>query len=317
MQKKILLTACLCFLAGLLGGFFLSRTGTPRAPEGAAFNTPNDQPPADDAAGINLRADFNPQSALIIGANEMVRYHQRTFIEMIQAIGPRTPVIALVNDRDEYNTARELLNRAGVNATNVFYMGIELNSMWVRDYGPIFVSRINQIPYIIDFDYSNVDEDKERWRDNDFPIMFGNIAGLEVRHTPLRLEGGNLLSNGDGLCLTTTALIGRNISRGYSKEQIGVQLRNAFGFDSWVYLQTLEGEATGHVDMFVTFLRRNLALVAKMDPATDPENAALLDEAAALISQQMTSLGRIRVHRIPMPSPKEGNFYFRVDRGLP
>ena len=43
-------------------------------------------------------------------------------------------------------------------------------------------------------------------------------------------------------------------------------------------------EPNGHLDMFVTMLDKNLAVVAEMDPSIDSENSNLLNEAADIIS---------------------------------
>jgi agmatine/peptidylarginine deiminase len=71
-----------------------------------------------------------------------------------------------------------------------------------------------------------------------------------------------------------------------------------------VFLEELQHEVTGHVDMFATFLSPNLVVVAQCSPESDPVNAAILDRNA----QRLASLGapwapmkvaRIPVHRLP------------------
>ena len=58
--------------------------------------------------------------------------------------------------------------------------------------------------------------------------------------------------------------------------------------------------------MFMTMLRKNLAIVGEIDPKIDSENSAILNETAKIISSYTTSGGPITVKRIPMP-PLSGN----------
>lgn len=51
----------------------------------------------------------------------------------------------------------------------------------------------------------------------------------------------------------------------------------------------------------MVFLRRNLAVVGRYNPAYDPVNAAILDEMAEKLSNLPTSMGPMIVERIPMP----------------
>jgi hypothetical protein len=49
-----------------------------------------------------------------------------------------------------------------------------------------------------------------------------------------------------------------------------------------------------------------VAVVAQADPKVDPVNAAILDDAARLLAREKTSLGPMRVHRIPLPDCQDG-----------
>ena len=68
----------------------------------------------------------------------------------------------------------------------------------------------------------------------------------------------------------------------------------------------LEGESTGHVDMFCAFLKMDLAVVGRYDPAEDPENAARLDQIAEDLAGLNTRTGPLRIERLPMPDHRDG-----------
>jgi agmatine/peptidylarginine deiminase len=125
---------------------------------------------------------------------------------------------------------------------------------------------------------------------------------------PLTLEGGNLLSNGDGLCLTSTTVFPKNAGRNVDQSQLGAVLADYLGATQWAYLDPLSGESTGHIDLFCSFLAKDLVVVGQYDPKADDVNAKLLDHAAQVLSTIRTSAGPMRVARIPMPPPVDGRY---------
>lgn len=249
----------------------------------------------------SIRAEFNPQSALLIGANELVRYHQPVFKDIVKAIQGRIPIIGFVNDDDEAEIGRELLDKAGLPVNSVYFIKHSLDSMWIRDYGPMFARWSDGNVKIVHATYDNPDENGPRTRDNNLAAYIGNVIKIEVEYMPLTLEGGNILGNGDGLMVTSTQMIDRPENRRYTLQQIGNLLQTYLGCRTWVYVRPLEGEPTGHVDFCLTFIRRNLVVVGKYDKAYDPVNAAILDEIANTLKGQQTSMGPMMVERIPMP----------------
>jgi agmatine/peptidylarginine deiminase len=67
-------------------------------------------------------------------------------------------------------------------------------------------------------------------------------------------------------------------------------------------LEPLQGEATGHVDMFATFISPNDVLLAQVDPRADPVNAQVLDRNASRLKQVRIDGQPLRVHRLPIPT---------------
>lgn len=125
---------------------------------------------------------------------------------------------------------------------------------------------------------------------------------------PLSLDGGNLLGNGDDVCLTTNSVISANAHRGYDVEAIGRILCRSLGTKRWIYIRGLEREQTGHVDMICTFISNNTVVVGQLAPEIDAENARRLDDSAERLSGVTTAYGPLRVERIPMGSNADGIF---------
>lgn len=307
----LLFLAGLSFLAGVLYEKDQAERNPPPPPPAESAPAPVPSPVSEAADKpedlINLRAEFRPQSALVIGANELIPLYPSIFKDLITALHGRVQVIGIISNDEQLRAGKELLREVGLPPHAVRFLRFPINTMWIRDFGPFFVRYQDGTIKVVDTDYSAVD-DKERWLDDDLPIMIGNTLGLEVTSLPLRMEGGNLMFNGDGICVTSTTLPNRNRQRKYSLEQIYGILNKHFGFTTWIYLRELNDEPTGHVDMYMKFLQPNLVVVGEMDPAEDPVNSALLDDAAKTLAENDTSLGPLVVERIPMLPPLNGNW---------
>jgi hypothetical protein len=123
----------------------------------------------------------------------------------------------------------------------------------------------------------------------------------------IALDGGNLLTNGQGLCLATTQLLETNRAFGYEDNCVTDTIKRLFGAEEIVYLERLEGEKTGHVDLFAAFTAPDTVVVGDY-AGIDPANAAILDRNAERLSKVVTSSGPLKVVRLPMPP--RGKDYF-------
>ena len=105
-------------------------------------------------------------------------------------------------------------------------------------------------PVLMAWDYY-----ERRPRDNGEPRAFASAAGLPLEQSPLRMEGGNLLSNGRGLCVTSDAAVDFNFGR--QRWARAAQLLRAalkrYGCHETVILESLEDEATGWVPFAILY----------------------------------------------------------------
>lgn len=251
-------------------------------------------------------ADFAPLSALMLPAGQLATHHQEVFVEMVRALNGELPVIALVANEVEEKRCEELLSQNKIENKSLHFLHYALDSMWLRDFGPIFIRREDGEYEIVDVSYSG-GASNERWRDDECPILISRALQLPLRSAPLRLQGGNLLSNNCGLLLTSNSVNSENRSRGFSPADLREGLHTHFGADQWLALEPLRGELTQHADTFVSFLSPGLVLVAEADRASDPNNASLLDAAAESLASLETRGGLMEVHRLPLPAPGAHN----------
>ena len=259
------------------------------------------------AAPLADAGEFAPQAALLISARELASCLPETFRDIVRAVHGKTPILCMATNSADRQAVERILRQAALPAGAVRFVWVPLDTMWVRDYGPFFVRRTDGSVWVLDMDYSPAEDGAEvRWRDNNAPRLLGEALGLPVQAVPLKLSGGNLLTNGDALVVTTAAILRENADRGYNAARIRSLLERHLGFTTWICLPELEGERTGHVDMYVTFPAENVAVVSQLDKAADPVNAEILDRAAEQLAGLPTRRGPMRVCRIPMEPGSNG-----------
>lgn len=249
-----------------------------------------------------MPAEFEKQSAILLGCNELLPYHPRVLVELCAALIDKIALIGIVESEEQRKLLITLLCDWGLPAHLLHFISLPVKGMWVRDYGPGFVRRRDGSITILDAEYLEAD----RPEDDKAPSELASLLRLPVSQVPLVCEGGNILSNGHGVCLTTTTLAARNASRGYSMGAINEILSKYYGFRQICVLKPLLSEHTGHIDMFATFVAPNVVVVGEYDPKVDPVNADILNENARMLSNSRTSFGPLRVVRIPMPSNHGG-----------
>jgi agmatine/peptidylarginine deiminase len=242
--------------------------------------------------------DFEKQSAILLGCNELLPYHPQALVDVVGALVDRIPLIGMVVDEEQRRQLVTLLCDWGLPAHLMHFVSMPVKGMWVRDYGPGFVRTPDAGITILDADYLELD----RHVDDKAPTELANLLRVPVVQVPITLEGGNILSNGQGLCITTSTLVSRNLKRGYDEAAVRNLLRKFYGFDQVAVLHPLMAEATGHVDMFATFVAPNVVVIGEYDPAIDPVNADVVNYNARILAGVQTRWGPLQVVRIPMPS---------------
>ncbi len=250
-----------------------------------------------------LPGEFEPQGALLLSGPELIRTRPELLARIAAAVRDELTVFVMVNEPEEADQGRDILRRIGIPDGKVPFLPIPSNTLWTRDYGP-FVTYRNGLVTIVDPWYGYED----RPLDEEVPTRFARLRGLRVVPCPVIMEGGNLLSNGAGVCVTTTRLIAQNVAAGLAEANVRTRLRQHLGVSRLVVLEPLDGEQTGHVDMFAAFTAPDTIVVGSYATEIDPINAAILNRNAARLAAVRTAHGPLRVVRIPMPSRRGGRW---------
>ncbi|MEC5125287.1 agmatine deiminase family protein [Verrucomicrobiales bacterium BCK34] len=305
-QVGFALSVILAFLAGV---YWSSREGGEKEHESAA-------PPITFTAPVNRYgvarsepedffpvSEFRQQAAIILGCHGEINSNPQLYVEIAKAIGGRTPLFGFVSTVEQAQNGVDLLRRSGLSDEAIRFVVVPSNSIWIRDYSPFMVRRQDNSISLVDSRYVPANgQENVRVSDDEVASHFASMLGLPIRSMPILLDGGNLLSNGDGIVVSTALPILTNRRYGYSADQVSDIICDMLGARLWGYVPALEGEPTGHIDMFATFLAKNSLVLGEIDKNVDPINSARLDIAERTFKTMNSSLGPLQVTRIPMPS---------------
>jgi agmatine/peptidylarginine deiminase len=176
-----------------------------------------------------------------------------------------------------------------------YYGSYPTDSYWTVDYGPYWVLDGAGNLGIADPRYYET-----RTNDDAIPTKLADMLGVNVWRPDLNFEGGNLTSDGAGTCFASRAHQFHNLP--LLPYQVDEILWDYYGCEKTIWLEPLDGESTGHHDMFSKMLTPTTWIMGEYTAAQDPVNATILNDNAALLASETTAGGQpINVVRIPMP----------------
>lgn len=205
---------------------------------------------------------------------------------------------------------RTWLGEDGVPTDGITPIEAALDSEWVRDYGPLQVKVEGEGVLWLDAEYF-----ASRPLDDAVPELLGEAFGVPVEGLELAIEGGAIISNGEGLCASTLESFeraGLDVEDTEYLEDLLAQL----GCHAWALVPALRRDPTAHVDMLAQFLSPKLVLVAEIDPEEDAADAARLEEAARGLRLAADAVGmELEIVRVPT-GVHEDEVYFTYVNGM-
>lgn len=181
---------------------------------------------------------------------------------------------------------------------------IPTNDCWIRDYGPTFVIDGNRLTGI-DWRFNAWGGKYAPW-DDDAAAARRICESIGVRHeaSELGLEGGAIEGDGAGrLLVTPSCVVVETRNRGWSREQIQVELNRRLGVHEVVWIDGggLEGDDTdGHIDQLARFVNPHHVVCAVSGPE-DVNHRGLELNFAQLNDWARETTPRVTVHRLPIP----------------
>jgi agmatine deiminase len=220
---------------------------------------------------------------------ETMNQARADYAAVANAVGVFEPVTMIANPGADAAHARAACG-AGVQIVE-----LELDDSWLRDCGPIYTLADDGARVAVHFAFNAWGEKFPPW-DHDAVVgrLIAERLGDWVVESSLVLEGGSILTDGQGTLLTTEqCLLNPNRNPSWSREQIESELRARLGVQRFVWLGmglVEDRDTDGHVDLIAAFTRPGhvlLQMVGENNPNFEHclENRARLATAGLEVTE--------------------------------
>lgn len=200
---------------------------------------------------------------------------------------------------------RKVLEGRGITRFRLF--DHPTNDVWCRDHGAIFTRRADGGMQLANWEFNAWGGKFAPWDlDNEIPARMAESLHLPQLRSRIILEGGAIEGNGQGLLLTTEAvLLNPNRNPGCTKADIEAELHRMLGTTHVFWLgHGIEGDDTdGHIDDMVRFVHPEAAVSIVEPDARSPHYRALAENNERLQDLRTPSGSRVEIIPLPMPRP--------------
>ncbi len=176
-------------------------------------------------------------------------------------------VVSSYNQTSAYNT----FNNAGVNMDHVEFLITGTDTYWIRDYGPWFIINGDNEFGITDFNYN-----RPRPNDDAVPGFCTNYFGINYYYMPLTTTGGNYMTDGHGISVSTDLVWEEN--PGLTHQQINDLVYDWLGIETYHVVPDVNGEYIKHIDCWGKYLSPSQILIREV-----PASHSQYDEIEAAV----------------------------------
>ncbi|TWU42695.1 agmatine deiminase family protein [Novipirellula artificiosorum] len=252
---------------------------------------------------IKAVAEFDSQSAVVLAWGSYQWAHE-TVLEIARATHQRWRIDLLTDNDESLEEAIEAFRIAKIPTERIRFGVCEFEVPWFRDFGPIVAK--SAAGNSVWFDSHQVRFDNFQRSVNDsLPRLLSTRWNARMIKTPLHIEGGAMLSNGQGFTICSTSLIEDNLGYGFDLAAIQSGLKYVTGATAIMPVEPLMGELTGHIDLFMTFTDPTTLVLSDLRDDSDP-NGQMLNALATQISSLEANGHPLKLARVPMPAIKDG-----------
>jgi agmatine deiminase len=234
---------------------------------------------------------------------------EAVYLEMIAALVTGESVHLLVNDEAMREKVAQRLTAKQIDLEKIKFYQIPTNDSWIRDYGPLFLSRETET--------GGTETAAALWQFNawgnkyDYPLdaKAGKVLVDSLRMRTFEpdfvLEGGSIEVNGQGTLITTRqCLLDPKRNEGVDQDLIEQRLKDYLGVKHIIWCDgQMEGDDTdGHIDNLVRFTDSHTVLALDEGDTQDPNYHSLKKNMETL--KQATDQNGKELNVIPMPTPE-------------
>ncbi len=211
----------------------------------------------------------------------IIRYPFGISYAIIAEMSEDLMVTTIVASSSQQSSVLSYYAANGVNLANCDFLIASTNTYWTRDYGPWFIFEEGGDMAIVDPIYN-----RPRPQDDVIPQALGTAWGLNVFGMPLATPGGNHMSDGLGMSISTELVYNENTS--FTHAEVDSIMLAYLGND-YTVLDYIESGGIHHIDVWAKFLSPTTIMVK--DVSASNSSYALLNARADQLSQMTSAWG--------------------------
>ncbi|RSH77465.1 uncharacterized protein EHS24_003437 [Apiotrichum porosum] len=205
-----------------------------------------------------------------------------------QTIAQFEPVSMLVRQED-LSTAQEMVG------SSVNLVVGELDDLWMRDTGPVFVKNVdNGTIGGVNFNFNGWGNKQEHGNDSKVAAEVDRNSTDMVVSTTLVLEGGALEVDGEGTAIITeSCVLNENRNPGWTKENVTEELSRLLNLTKIIWLPGIAGKdiTDGHTDFYARFASPGVVF-AGFEPDTSSFDHDVTTQHLEILRNSTDAAGR-------------------------
>lgn len=226
--------------------------------------------------------------------------------------------VIIACESDSEGEVYDFLSDNGVNTSNVYFLNVETNSIWMRDYGQntIYSNDVDSL-FLVDWIYN-----RPRPADDMYPEFLADYLNLDLYQTsvaPYNIvsTGGNFMSDGFGTAFSSNLILNENDGNGpynslnypeHTEPEINSIMNSFMGIETYIKMPTLEFDGINHIDMHMKLLDEETLLVSEY-PDSLSDGPQIEQNLDYILSNFTTKWGTpFNVIRIPAPPSSSGAY---------
>ncbi len=192
---------------------------------------------------------------------------KQNIILIVTAIAQYEPVSIMVRNAD-HKELLTLLGHLDAHHYPIEVLRSEMDTLWMRDEGPTFVSDEKGHKSGINFNFRGVEEDQEEDQKDTLSSKMTDFiitkSGAKIIHSNLILNGGCFEVDGHGTAIMTeSCIINDDYNPYWNKEEIETELKLLLGLQKIIWLKGMEDEeiTNAQTDFYARFVKEGVVLV--------------------------------------------------------
>ncbi|USP10364.1 agmatine deiminase family protein [Aeromonas dhakensis] len=233
---------------------------------------------------------------------------QATIGRLVQAMVPYTQVNVLCRE------AEQALARQLCGEQNTRFIVAELDDIWLRDTGGVFVQNGEGELGLVDFNFNGWGDKQEHEQDAGGAELVSKQADAHYLQSKLTGEGGGIEVDGNGTAIMTESCwLNSNRNPGVSKAQLEAELKANLGLRKIIWLPGIKGKdiTDAHVDFYARFVRPGVVVV-NLDNDPHSHDYEVTRRHLAILKQATDADGnKLELHVLPPPLDGRDNRFSR------